>query len=115
MLFFCQLGRRIISASKSIDEKGQQGLEEERRLAYVGITRVKHEAHISFSLNRFYQGDWIDSISSRFVDELPEKYVEKINNYEEVENEFFDFNQDCENEDDVYRSPGWLRYQKRLK
>ena len=100
---------------KSIDEKGQQGLEEERRLAYVGITRAKYEAHISFSLNRFYQGDWIDSISSRFVDELPTKYVEKINNYQKEEEEFFDFNQDQENEDEVYRSPGWLRYQKRLK
>ena len=100
---------------KSIDEKGQHGLEEERRLAYVGITRAKHEVYISFSLNRFYQGDWIDSISSRFVDELPEKYVKKINNYEREEEEIFEFNQDLENEEDNYRSPGWLRYQKRLK
>ena len=100
---------------KSIDEKGQQGLEEERRLAYVGITRAKHEVVISFSLNRFYQGDWIDSISSRFIDELPEKYINKINNYERDEEEFFDFNQDLENDGEVYRSPGWLRYQKRLK
>ena len=100
---------------KSIDEKGQQGLEEERRLAYVGITRAKHEVFISFSLNRFYQGDWMDSISSRFIDELPEKYINKINNYEREEEEFFDFNQDLENDGDVYRSPGWLRYQKRLK
>ena len=100
---------------KSIDEKGQQGLEEERRLAYVGITRAKYEVYISFSLNRFYQGDWIDSISSRFIDELPEKYINKINNYEREEEEFFDFNQDLENDGDVYRSPGWLRYQKRLK
>ena len=100
---------------KSIDEKGQKGLEEERRLAYVGITRAKHEIFISFSLNRFYQGDWIDSISSRFVDELPEKYIKKINNYEREEKENFEFNQDLETEDDMYRSPGWLRYQKRLK
>ena len=100
---------------KSIDEKGQHGLEEERRLAYVGITRSKHEVYISFSLNRFYQGDWIDSISSRFVDELPEKYIKKINNYEREEEEIFEFNQDLENEEDNYRSPGWLRYQKRLK
>ncbi len=100
---------------KSIDEKGQKGLEEERRLAYVGITRAKHEVYISFSLNRFFQGDWIDSISSRFVDELPEKFVKKINNYVREEDEFFDFNQDLENEENVYKSPGWLRYQKRLK
>ncbi len=100
---------------KSIDEKGQKGLEEERRLAYVGITRAKYEVYISFSLNRFYQGDWIDSISSRFVDELPEKYIKKVNNYEREEDEFFDFNQDQDNEEDIYRSPGWIRYQKRLK
>ena len=57
---------------KSIEEKGQNGLEEERRLAYVGITRAKKKAIISFSKNRFYQGDWIDSLASRFLDELPE-------------------------------------------
>ena len=45
---------------KSIEEKGQNGLEEERRLAYVGITRAKKNAIISFSMNRFYQGDWIE-------------------------------------------------------
>ena len=100
---------------KSIDENGQKGLEEERRLAYVGITRAKTEVYISFSLNRFYQGDWIDSISSRFIDELPDKNLEKINDFENLENELFDFNQDYEDGSDVYRSPGWLRYQKRLK
>ena len=105
----------IFPHQKSIDEKGQQGLEEERRLAYVGITRAKHDVYISFSLNRFYQGDWIDSISSRFIEELPDKYIKKINNYEKEEEDFFEFNQDLENEEDVYRSPGWLRYQKRLK
>ena len=62
---------------KSIEEKGQKGLEEERRLAYVGITRAKKKVIISFSLNRFYQGDWIDSIASRFIDELPGDYLEK--------------------------------------
>ena len=62
---------------KSIEEKGQNGLEEERRLAYVGITRAKKKAIISFSMNRFYQGDWIDSMASRFIDELPEKILGK--------------------------------------
>ena len=69
------------------------------------LLEQKYEAHISF-FKPILSRRWIDSILSRFVDELPEKYVEKINNYEEVENEFFDFNQDCENEDDIYRSPG---------
>ena len=81
---------------KSIEEKGENGLEEERRLAYVGITRAKKLASISFSMNRFYQGDWIDSMASRFVDELPEKYIKKINNFIEEESEDFDFNQDLE-------------------
>ena len=59
---------------KSIEEKGQNGLEEERRLAYVGITRAKKKAIISFSMNRFYQGDWIDSMASRFIEELPDAW-----------------------------------------
>ena len=101
---------------KSIEEKGQKGLEEERRLAYVGITRAKKEAIISFSMNRFYQGDWIDSMASRFVEELPEKHLEKNSFFDEENNEVedFDFNQDFEIENEK-RSPGWLRYQKRIK
>ena len=101
---------------KSIEEKGQNGLEEERRLAYVGITRAKKKAIISFSMNRFYQGDWIDSMASRFIEELPEKYLEKNSFFEEEVNEVedFDFNQDLEIEDGT-RSPGWIRYQKRIK
>ena len=101
---------------KSIEEKGQNGLEEERRLAYVGITRAKRKAIISFSMNRFYQGDWIDSMASRFIDELPEEYIEKNSIFDETKEEIddFEFNQDFEN-DDEFRSPGWNRYQKRIK
>jgi len=101
---------------KSIEEKGQNGLEEERRLAYVGITRAKKKAIISFSMNRFYQGDWIDSMASRFVEELPEKYLEKNSFFEEEPNEVddFEFNQDFELEEGS-RSPGWIRYQKKIK
>ncbi len=98
---------------KSIEEKGENGLEEERRLAYVGITRAKKLAKISFAMNRFYQGDWIDSMASRFVDELPEKFIKKNNNFVEDKEEDFDFNQDIEFEEDI-RSPGWIRYQKKL-
>ena len=78
---------------KSIEEKGESGLEEERRLAYVGITRAKKIAKISFSMNRFYQGDWMDSMASRFVDELPDEYIKKNNSFKEEENEDFEFNQ----------------------
>ena len=101
---------------KSIEEKGQSGLEEERRLAYVGITRAKKKAIISFSMNRFYQGDWIDSMASRFLDELPEENLDKNSYFEEEANldDDFEFNQDFEIEEST-RSPGWLRYQKRIK
>ena len=98
---------------KSIEEKGDKGLEEERRLAYVAITRAKKLVNVSFSMNRFYQGDWMDSMASRFVEELPEENVEKnIQNENEVAD--FEFNQDVEFESEI-KSPGWLRYQKRLK
>ena len=101
---------------KSIEEKGQSGLEEERRLAYVGLTRAKKKAIISFSMNRFYQGDWIDSMASRFIDELPEKYLEKNSFFDEEKEELeeFEFNQDFDNDDNI-KSPGWIRYQKRIK
>ena len=101
---------------KSIEEKGDKGLEEERRLAYVGITRAKKKAFISFSMNRFYQGDWIDSMASRFVEELPTDLVEKNTFYDDQENQDsdFEFNQDFESQE-TKRSPGWIRYQKRLK
>ena len=102
---------------KSIEEKGHNGLEEERRLAYVGITRAKKNAIISFSMNRFYQGDWVDSMASRFIEELPEDNLEKNSFFEDNTNTFdeFEFNQDIELDDDPKRSPGWIRYQKRIK
>ena len=101
---------------KSIEEKGQSGLEEERRLAYVGVTRAKKIANISFSMNRFYQGDWIDSMASRFIEELPEKYLEKNSFFDEEKDNIddFEFNQDFDDNDNI-RSPGWIRYQKRIK
>tara|TARA_Y100001970_G_scaffold72572_1_gene92118 strand:+ start:2558 stop:4585 length:2028 start_codon:yes stop_codon:yes gene_type:complete len=98
---------------KSIEEKGQKGLEEERRLAYVGITRAKKQAIISFSMNRFYQGDWIDSLASRFIDELPHENIKKNNYFEDNEDDF-EFNQDIDFENEI-KSPGWIRYQKKLK
>ena len=99
---------------KSIEEKGENGLEEERRLAYVGITRAKRLAKISFSMNRYYQGDWMDSMASRFIDELPDEHVKKKNNFTEEQDEDFEFNQDIGFENEK-SSPGWIRYQKKLK
>ena len=98
---------------KSLEEKGEKGLEEERRLAYVAITRAKKLLNISFSMNRFYQGDWMDSLASRFIDELPEENLNKNINTNN-EGDEFDFNQDVDFESEI-KSPGWIRYQKRLK
>ena len=104
----------IFPHQKSLEEKGEKGLEEERRLAYVGITRAKKIALISFSMNRFYQGDWVDSIASRFIEELPDETVTKNNNFENDNLNEFEFNQDVEYETEI-KSPGWIRYQKKLK
>jgi DNA helicase-2/ATP-dependent DNA helicase PcrA len=61
---------------RSLDEGGRAGLEEERRLAYVGITRAKRRAHIWFVSNRRIHGLWQSTIPSRFLDELPEAHVD---------------------------------------
>ena len=99
---------------KSLEEKGDWGLEEERRLAYVGLTRAKKESFISFTMNRMYHGDWIESLASRFIDELPEENIKK-EEFKEQNNEEFLFNQDIDYDDGI-RSPGWARLQrKKLK
>jgi len=97
---------------KSLEEKGDAALEEERRLAYVGITRAKKQAYISFSMNRFYQGEWIENLVSRFVEELPKENIEQNLATENLVDDF-EFNQDISFEEEI-RSPGWLRLQKKL-
>jgi len=96
---------------KSLEEKGDLALEEERRLAYVGLTRAKKESFISFVISRMYRGDWVDSLASRFIDELPEKNIKK-EEVKEQNNEDFFFNQDIDYSEGI-RSPGWARLQKR--
>jgi DNA helicase-2/ATP-dependent DNA helicase PcrA len=66
----------VFPSQRSIDEKGEKGLEEERRLAYVGVTRAREEARISFAANRQVYGRWTSQLPSRFVDELPLANVE---------------------------------------
>ena len=61
---------------RALDEGGRSGLEEERRLAYVGLTRAKKHLHIWFVSNRRIHGLWQSTIPSRFLDELPEAHVE---------------------------------------
>jgi DNA helicase II / ATP-dependent DNA helicase PcrA len=63
---------------RSLDDLGRAGLEEERRLAYVGLTRAKRRAKIYFATNRRIHGLWQTTIPSRFLDELPEKHVEVV-------------------------------------
>ncbi len=99
---------------KSLEEKGDLALEEERRLAYVGLTRAKKRSFISFVISRMYRGDWVDSLASRFIDELPEKNIEKEEVKKQSAEDFF-FNQDIDYDEGI-RSPGWARLQrKKLK
>ena len=98
---------------KSLEEKGDLALEEERRLAYVGLTRAKKEAFVSFVMNRMYRGDWVESLASRFVEELPKENIEK-EEFKDQNNEDFFFNQDIDYDEGI-RSPGWARLQKKIK
>jgi DNA helicase-2/ATP-dependent DNA helicase PcrA len=66
----------VFPSQRSMDETGVKGLEEERRLAYVGITRAREEARISFAANRQVYGRWTSQLPSRFVDEMPPASVE---------------------------------------
>ena len=99
---------------KSLEEKGDFALEEERRLAYVGITRAKKEAFLSFATKRAYHGDWMDALPSRFVNEIPDETIEKNEMDLDKNNDDFDFNQDSSIEfDEEFRSPGWERFKKK--
>lgn len=94
---------------RSLDEGGRAGLEEERRLAYVGLTRAKKNLHIWFVSNRRIHGLWQSTIPSRFLDELPNDHVEVA----EVETSYggygksrFDRQEPFQNN---YSTPGWQR------
>jgi ATP-dependent DNA helicase UvrD/PcrA len=63
---------------RAMEENGLSALEEERRLAYVGLTRARHRAYVSFAANRRIHGQWQNSIRSRFVDELPAEHIEVV-------------------------------------
>ena len=68
----------LFPSQRSMDESGLKGLEEERRLAYVGITRAEEVCTISFAANRRVFGQWQSALPSRFIDELPEDHVEVL-------------------------------------
>jgi len=65
----------LFPSQRTMDENGLKGLEEERRLAYVGITRARQRSYVSFAANRRMYGKWINAVPSRFVDELPEDHI----------------------------------------
>ncbi len=83
---------------RTIDESGTKGIEEERRLAYVGITKTKKILNISTSLTRRFQNNWMPSLQSRFIDELDEDFIKNINHISEhtdpFNNNFDEYNQD---------------------
>ena len=71
MVFLPGWEEEVFPSRRSLDEQGAKGLEEERRLAYVGITRARERCYISFAANRQIYGRWTSVLPSRFVDELP--------------------------------------------
>jgi DNA helicase-2/ATP-dependent DNA helicase PcrA len=66
----------LFPSQRAMDESGIAGLEEERRLAYVGLTRARKKATIFFAANRLVYGSWTSCLPSRFIDELPKEHVE---------------------------------------
>ena len=68
----------LFPSQRTMDESGVKGLEEERRLAYVGITRARKRAVVSHAANRRIYANWQSSIPSRFIDELPDAHVERL-------------------------------------
>ncbi|MDX2237392.1 MAG: UvrD-helicase domain-containing protein [Hyphomonadaceae bacterium] len=110
----------VFPSQRSIEENGDKGLEEERRLAYVGITRARESARISFAANRQIHGRWQSVLPSRFIDELPHDHVDAISEtgYQHAgvsEKSFsrFDAYAPGGGFTSGYSSPGWKRAQDR--
>ena len=108
----------LFPSQRSMDESGVKGLEEERRLAYVGITRAEEVCTISFAANRRVFGQWQNAMPSRFADELPEAHVEVLTppglyggGYGAAAPHSTLHEQAAEA--NVYNSPGWRRLQER--
>jgi DNA helicase-2/ATP-dependent DNA helicase PcrA len=108
----------LFPSQRSMDESGLKGLEEERRLAYVGITRAEELCTISFAANRRVYGQWQSQLPSRFIDELPEEHVEVLTPPGLYGGGYGAASPSVAMEDkaqraDAYNSPGWRRMQAR--
>ncbi|MEF3046243.1 ATP-dependent helicase [Pseudotabrizicola sp. L79] len=111
----------LFPSQRSMDESGLKGVEEERRLAYVGITRAEVLCTISFASNRRVYGQWQSQLPSRFIDELPGAHVEVMTPPGLYGGGFgaaasVGFGSAMEervSKADVYNSPGWRRLQDR--
>ncbi|WP_370286259.1 ATP-dependent helicase [Pseudooceanicola nanhaiensis] len=108
----------LFPSQRSMDESGLKGLEEERRLAYVGITRAEEVCTISFAGNRRVFGQWQSALPSRFIDELPEEHVEVLTPPGLYGGGYGAAGMQSQLHDkasraDVYNSPGWKRMQER--
>ncbi len=111
----------LFPSQRAMDESGVRGLEEERRLAYVGITRAEEVCTISFAGNRRMYGQWVSSLPSRFIDELPEDHVEVLTPPGLYGGGFGAAAPVAESrlhqraaESNVYNSPGWRRMQSNV-
>ena len=101
---------------RALDESGQAGLEEERRLAYVGLTRARRRAKIYFASNRRIHGLWQSTIPSRFVDELPEAHVEVTEAPAQLSAAMAAAaSTACTPFGSTYDTPGWQRAQERRR
>ncbi|WP_170527903.1 ATP-dependent helicase [Ruegeria arenilitoris] len=104
----------LFPSQRSMDESGLKGLEEERRLAYVGITRAEEVCTISFAANRRVFGKWQNAMPSRFIDELPEDHVEVLPGAGLHGNRQMSAGIETRAaQANVYNSPGWKRMQAR--
>jgi DNA helicase-2/ATP-dependent DNA helicase PcrA len=103
----------LFPSQRSLDEQGRAGLEEERRLAHVGLTRARKCARIYFAINRRIHGLWNSTVPSRFIDELPEAHVEVT----ETSGGFAEPRSRFERAEPFsgsrYDTPGWQRAQAR--
>ncbi|MDZ7628758.1 MAG: UvrD-helicase domain-containing protein [Parvularculaceae bacterium] len=105
----------VFPSQRSLDEGGKSALEEERRLAYVGITRARESCRISFAANRQMYGRWQTALPSRFIDELPPEAVDVVSQPGLYGNAAASlpshsrFDATRVEEDSYYDNPGWRR------